>query len=64
MNDTDNDRLRACLNRLMDGHREALMVIRQALADEVPAEDALGELEDILGGASEDAHAILNRDGA
>jgi hypothetical protein len=59
MNETENDRLRRAVERLMDGQREALdVVVRQMLEDE-PTEDALGDLEDILEGASEDANAIL-----
>jgi hypothetical protein len=44
--------LRRAVERLMDGQREALEVIRRALEGEAPpAEDALGDLEDILEGA-------------
>lgn len=46
----------------MDGQREALEVLRQTLDDDVPTGDALGDLEDILVGASEDARAILGID--
>ena len=59
MNGTENGRLRRATERLMDGQREALEVLRQALDDEAPAEDALGDLEDILQGALEDARSIL-----
>ena len=62
MNDTENDRLRRAVVRLMDGQREALEVLRQTLDDDVPTEDALGDLEDILVGASEDARTILGID--
>jgi hypothetical protein len=46
----------------MDGHRKALEVLRQTLDDDVPTEDTLGDLEDILVGASEDTRAILGID--
>ncbi len=62
MNETENDRLRRAVERLMDGQREALQVLRQTLDDDVPTGDALGDLEDILVGASEDARAILGID--
>ena len=45
--------------RLMDGQREALEVLRRALDGEAPAGEALEDLEDILEGALEDARAIL-----
>ena len=47
------------MGRLVDGQREALEVVRRALDGEAPAEDALGDLEDILQGALDDARAIL-----
>ena len=59
MNGTENERLRRAVGRLMDGQREALEVLRRALDDEAPAEDALADLEDVLEGALEDACAIL-----
>jgi len=63
VNETENDRLRRAVERLMDGQREALEVLRQTLDDDVPTEDALGDLEDILVGASEwHARAILGID--
>ncbi len=62
MNETENDRLRRAVERLMDGQREALEVLRQTLDDDVPTGDALGDLEGILVGASEDARAILGID--
>jgi hypothetical protein len=43
----------------MDGNREALEVLRQTLDEDRSAGDALGDLEDILEGALEDARAIL-----
>jgi hypothetical protein len=62
MNETNNDQLRRGLQRLMDGQREALEVLRQALEGEMPTEDALRDLEDILEGASDDTRAILGID--
>jgi HPt (histidine-containing phosphotransfer) domain-containing protein len=59
MSEGEPDRLRRALGRLLDGQREALEVLRRALDGEPPAEDALGDLEDILEGALEDARAIL-----
>ena len=47
------------VERLMDGQREALEVLRRSLDGEAPSEDALGDLEDILQGALEDARSIL-----
>ena len=43
----------------MDGQREALEVVRRSLDGEAPADDALGDLEDILQGALDDARAAL-----
>ena len=62
VNETENERLRRALERLMDGQREAVEVLRQALDEDVPTENALGDLEDILVGASEDACTILGID--
>jgi hypothetical protein len=59
MNGTESGRLRRATERLMEGQREALEVLRQGLDDEAHAEDALGDLEDILEGALEDARSIL-----
>ena len=59
MNETEQQRLRRALGRLVDGQREALEVTRRALDGEAPAEDALEDLEDILQGALEDARALL-----
>jgi hypothetical protein len=59
VNETEQQRLRRALGRLMDGQREALEVTRQALDSRVPAEDALADLEDILEGSLEDARAML-----
>ena len=59
MNEVENERLRRAVGRLMDGNREALEVLRQTLDEDRSAGDALGDLEDILEGALEDARAIL-----
>jgi hypothetical protein len=63
VNETEQQRLRRALGRLVDGQREALEVLRRALDGEAPAEgalvDPLGDLEDILQGALEDARSIL-----
>jgi hypothetical protein len=59
VNETEQQRLRLAVERLMDGQREALEVTRRALDSEAPAEDALGDLEDILEGALDDARAVL-----
>ena len=59
MNGTEGERLRRAVERLMDGQREALEVLRGALDGAAPAEEALEDLEDILEGALEDARAVL-----
>jgi hypothetical protein len=61
MNETENDRLKRAVERLMDGQMEALDVVRQAL-EGGGAEGALEDLEDILEGSSEDANTILGVD--
>ena len=60
---TENERLRLALERLIDGQREALEVLRRALDGEAPAGDVLGDLEDVLQGALEDARSILGTEG-
>jgi hypothetical protein len=55
-------RLRRAVRRLFEGHREALEVLRQALEDDTPTEEALGDLEDILEGSLEDARSLLGMD--
>jgi hypothetical protein len=63
VSETESERLRQAVGRLVDGQREALEVLRQTLdAEGASAEDALGDLEDILEGALEDARAILGTD--
>ena len=59
MSGTESERLRRAVERLMDGQREALEVLRRALDGEASAEGALEDLEDILEGAQDDARAIL-----
>jgi hypothetical protein len=59
VNETEQQRLRRAVERLLDGQREALEVTRRALDSEAPAEGALEDLEDILEGAQDDARAIL-----
>ena len=62
MNETDRERLRRAVERLMDGQHEALEVLRRALDEEAPTEDELGDLEDVLEGTLEDARTILGLD--
>ena len=53
-------RLRRALERLMDGHREALGVMDRQVEDrESSAQETLAEVQDILSGAHEDARTIL-----
>lgn len=47
------------VERLMEGQREALEVLRRALDGGAPAEEALEDLEDILQGALDDARSLL-----
>jgi hypothetical protein len=55
-------RLQRALERLMDGHREALAVIDQEVEDrESSAQETLAEVQDILSGAQEDARTILEQ---
>jgi hypothetical protein len=46
VNGTENEGLRRAVERLMDGQREALEVLRRTLDSEAPAEEALVDLED------------------
>ncbi len=57
----EEDRLRRAVERLMDGQREALGIVRAALevGDEARKDDALADLQDVLQGAREDARAEL-----
>ena len=59
MSGAEGEWLRRAVERLMDGQREALEVLRRTLDGEVPAEGALEDLEDILQGALDDARTIL-----
>jgi hypothetical protein len=59
VNGTENGGLRRAVERLMDGQREALEVLRRALDGGEPAEEALEDLEDILQGSLDDARAAL-----
>jgi hypothetical protein len=59
VNGTESERLRLAVERLLDGQREALEVLRRALDEGTPSEDVLADLEDILQGALEDARAVL-----
>ncbi len=59
VNGAEGARLRRALGRLMDGQREALEVVRRALDEGTPAEDALEDLEDVLQGSLDDARAAL-----
>ena len=62
MREEELGHLRRAVGRLLDGQREALEVLRQALEDDTPTEEALGDLEDILEGSLEDARALLGMD--
>ena len=65
MSEEELYRLRRALERLMDGHREALEVIDQEVEDqESSAQETLAEVQDILSGAYEDARTILGEGGA
>ena len=59
MNGTEGERLRRAVERLVDGQREALEVLRRALDGEASSEDAMVDLEDILEGSLEDTRTIL-----
>jgi hypothetical protein len=58
------ERLRQAVKRLLEGHREALGVIEQAVEDqEYSPQETLAEVQDILEGAQEDAQTILEEGG-
>jgi hypothetical protein len=60
MSEGQLERLRRVVERLMDGHREALGVIDQEVEDrESSAQETLAEVQDILSGAYDDAQTIL-----
>ena len=60
MSEGQLERLRRVVERLMDGHREALGVIDQKVEDrESSAQETLAEVQDILSGAYDDAQTIL-----
>ena len=63
MSEGELERLRRALNRLSEGHREALGVIDREVEDledlESSAEETLAEVQDILSGAYDDAQTIL-----
>ena len=65
MSEGELGRLQRALERLMDGHREALGVIDREVEDrESSAQETLAEVQDILSGAYEDARTILEEEGA
>jgi hypothetical protein len=65
VNEGELERLQRAMERLMDGHREALGVIDREVEDlESSAEETLAEVQDILSGALEDAQSILEERGA
>jgi hypothetical protein len=61
MSEGELQRLRRALQRLMDGHQEALEAIERALkeTENFEQETTLVDLQDILEGAYEDAQNIL-----
>ena len=60
MSEGQLERLRRVVERLMDGHREALGVIDREVEDrESSAQETLAEVQDILSGAYDDAQTIL-----
>ena len=66
MSEGEHYRLQRALERLMDGHREALEVIDQEVEDQESSaqQETLAEVQDILSGAYEDARTILGEGGA
>jgi hypothetical protein len=63
VSETEASGWRQAAERLMDGQREALEIVRAALegSDAAP-EDALADLQDVLQGTLEDARAALGLD--
>jgi HPt (histidine-containing phosphotransfer) domain-containing protein len=58
------ERLRQAVKRLLEGQREALGVIEQAVEDqEYSPQETLAEVQDILEGAHVDAQTILEEGG-
>jgi hypothetical protein len=53
------ERLRLAVERLRDAQEEALEAARSALDRGMGTEEVLVDIEDILGGASEDVRDIL-----
>jgi predicted nucleotide-binding protein (sugar kinase/HSP70/actin superfamily) len=63
VNETENDRLRQAVERLMSGQQEALQAIEQAFEEQESfAQETLAEVQDILSGAYGDARSILGID--
>ena len=64
VSEEEHARLRRAIERLMDGHWEALGVIDREVEDrESSAQETLAEVQDILSGAYEDARTILGEGG-
>ena len=61
MSETEISRLKLAVERLMDGQREALGIVRGVLeaGDDARTDDALADLQDVLEGTLEDARADL-----
>jgi hypothetical protein len=63
MSEAEKGTTRQAIERLMDGQREALQVVRATLEGSgVPTEDALVNLQDILEGTLEDALSLLGEE--
>jgi transcription initiation factor IIE alpha subunit len=63
MSEAEEGTTRQAIERLMDGQREALQVVRATLEGSgVPTEDALVNLQDILEGTLEDALSLLGEE--
>ena len=61
MSETEISRLKLAVERLMDGQREALGIVRGVLeaGDDARTDDVLADLQDVLEGTLEDARADL-----